>query len=215
MAYKKFVSMDIGIVGSGMAGSALAQGLAEAGHRVFVGVRDEFCYKGRFALEGLANINVVHVEELAFFSDVIIIATPATVVPEVAYVLGDVSDKIILDTTYGDGGRQMASYAHGVEAIERISGCQHVVKLFNTTVYQNLVNPDLADELIEMYVAGDSKKAKAMALALCRDLRFANGYDLGTAQNITLLEEMATCWINMAQKPQTVKPVMEGLKVNR
>lgn len=215
MAYKKFVSMDIGIVGSGTVGTALAQGLAEAGHRVFVGVRDESCYKGRFTLEGLANVNIVHVEELAFFSDMIILATPAAAVPEVAYFLGDVSEKIVLDTTYGDGGRQMASYAHGVEAVERVSGCKQVVKLFNTTVYGDLVNPHLSDELIEMYVAGDSKKAKSVALSLCRDLRFANGYDLGTAQNVMLLEEMATCWINMATKPQTAAPVVEGLKVNR
>lgn len=215
MAYKKFVSMDIGIVGSGTVGGALAQGLAEAGHRVFVGVRDESCYKGRFTLEGLTNINIVHVEELALFCDMIILATPAAVLPEVAYYLGDVSGKIILDSTYGEGGPQMASYAHGVEAVQRITGCPNVVKLFNTTVYHNLVNPHLSDELIEMYVAGDSKKAKAAALSLRRDLRFANGYDLGNAQNVTLLEEMATCWINMACKPQPAPVPVPGLKINR
>jgi hypothetical protein len=214
MAYKKFVSMDIGIVGSGTVGSSLAMALAEAGHKVYVGVRDETCYKGRFALSGLANIHILNVEELAFFSDVIIIATPASVVPEVAYYLGDVQEKVVIDMTYGEGGPQTQGYAHGVQAIERITGCPNVIKCFNTTVYENLVNPHLSEELIEMYVAGDSKKAKAISLSLCRDLRFANGYDLGGSSNIALLEEMAASWIGMAQKPVSV-PVVEGLKVSR
>lgn len=211
MAFKRFVSLDVAIIGSGTVGSALAQGLAEAGHKVHVGVRDQTCYKGRFSLTGLNGIEITSVEDAAYVSDVIIIATPANAVPEVAYYLGDVKSKIIIDTTFGEITGAV-NYESGLEAIERITGCKNVAKCFSTTSYQTLVNPALT-ESIEMYVAGESKKAKYTAMSLSEDLGFSTTHDLGDKTNITKLEEMATDWIQFSAKPQPIST--KGIKVIR
>lgn len=197
MAYKKFVSMDIAIIGSGRVGSALAEGLAEAGHRIFIGVRDTAHYTGMQRLDGLANVFVLSVEEAAELADVIILATPASAIPEIAYFVGDISKKVVLDCSFGLTGGPVA-YSSGVEAIMRISGCRQVAKCFNTSSYISLVNPHQHHEEVEMYVAGDNRKAKQMAMLLSKDLGFADCYDLGNNTSIPALEEMAAKWIRLS-----------------
>lgn len=213
MPYKKFVSMDIAIIGSGRVGSSLAEGLAEAGHRIFMGVRDTAHYSGMQQLEGLSNIYALPMDEAATLADVIIIAAPAAAVPEIAYFMGDVRKKVILDCSFGpmDGP---VKYDSGVDAIIRISGCRQVVKCFNTTSYLNrLVSPHLHEEEVEMYVAGDDRKSKQMAMLLSKDLGFVNCYDLGANSKIDTLEEMASKWIRLSTPAP--RPVPAGVKVPR
>jgi hypothetical protein len=175
---------------------------------VYLGVRNELCYSGRHALAGYPNIIVTSVEDAGAVADIIIVATPASAVPEVAYYLGDVAHKVIIDLTSGAMNGPV-KYAHASEAITRITRSEHVVKCFNTTSYLSLENPYLAGEVLETYLAGDSKKAKAAATSLCRDLGIDASFDLGGRENVPVLERLMAYWIQLDEPTRKVAPLLE------
>ncbi len=208
MHYKNFVSMDIGLIGSGTVGQAIAIALADAGHTVYIGVRNELHFAGKHALSGYPNVVITSVEDAGAVADIIILATPAAAVPEVSYYLGDVAHKVIIDLCCGPMAGPV-KYAHAAEAISRITGCEHVVKCFNTTSYLCLENPHLAGEVLETYLAGDSKKAKAVATALCRDLGIDASFDLGGRENVPVLERLMAYWIQLDEPARKATPLLE------
>lgn len=208
MHYKNFVSMDIGLIGSGTVGQAVAITLADAGHTVYVGVRNELNFSGKHALSGYPNIVITSVEDAGEVADVVILATPAEAVPEVAFYLGDVEHKVIIDLSCGPMSGPV-KYSHAVEAISRITRCDHVVKCFNTTNYLCLENPHLSGEVLETYLAGDSKKAKALATAICRDLGIESSFDLGGRENVPVLERFMAYWIQLDEPMRVAKPLLE------
>lgn len=208
MHYKNFASMDIGLIGSGTVGQAVATALADAGHTVYLGVRNQLSYKGKNALSGYPNIVVTSVEDAGAVADVVIVATPASAVPEVAYYLGEVADKVILDFSSG-GMTGPVAYEHASEAISRITHCTDVAKCFNTTSYANLNQPQQQDEVVETYLAGNSKKAKAVASALCRDMGIEESFDLGGQENIPVLERLMAYWIQLDTPSFERTPLLE------
>lgn len=50
----------------------------------------------------------------------------------------------------------------------------------------------------DMFMAGDSTKAKAVAAQLAEDLGFAECYDFGGDDKISLLKQLAMAWVNLA-----------------
>ncbi len=209
MGYKTFASMDIAVIGSGRVGSALALHLAEAGHHVTVGVRDAARHPCAAALDGSAGITVAPLEDAALGADVIFLATPAAVMPEVAYYLGDVRRAVILSAACGLVAGPVA-YAHSIEALARITGCAHVVRMFATSAYS--LHLPAGSEKPELYLAGDSPKAKAVASSLATDLGMTTVHDLGVASAIPLLDEVAACWISMQVPARKMRPAVRVQK---
>ncbi|MEM8902032.1 MAG: NADPH-dependent F420 reductase, partial [Bacteroidota bacterium] len=50
----------------------------------------------------------------------------------------------------------------------------------------------------DMFMAGNSQKAKEVASQLSLDAGFENCYDFGDAGKVELLEKFALSWINLA-----------------
>jgi predicted dinucleotide-binding enzyme len=73
-----------------------------------------------------------------------------------------------------------------------------VVKCFNTTGFNNMANPVYGDRKLDMFVAGDSAKAKAAATQLALDAGFGQCYDVGGNDKFFLMEQFAFFWINLA-----------------
>jgi len=73
-----------------------------------------------------------------------------------------------------------------------------VVKCFNTTGFENMLNPINNGEGIDMFMAGDSNNAKAVAKQLALDCGFSTCIDFGKADKVELLEKFALSWINLA-----------------
>ncbi|MBC6950937.1 NADPH-dependent F420 reductase [candidate division KSB1 bacterium] len=164
--------MKIAIIGAGNVGGALASGWAKAGHEVILGVRKKE-------------------------AEVILVSVPVAAIVDVAKSLGEVKNKIIVDATNSIIQRP-APYAHGVEAFKALTNCEDVVKCFNSTGFENMTNPRYGEISIDMFVAGSSAKAKAVAKQLAGDLGFAECYDFGGDDKVALLEQFALCWINLA-----------------
>jgi predicted dinucleotide-binding enzyme len=188
--------MNITIVGAGNIGGALAQGWAKKGHRIFFGVRNPAMFKANRLLTEYPTITAHSVSEAAQAGDLIVVSVPAKAVVEVATQLGPVTGKYIIDATNGSIGTP--DYPNAVQALKVLTGCTDVVKCFNTTGFENLIDPVYQGESTAMFMAGSSKEAKETVLLLARELGFADCYDLGDDTKIDLVEQLAFVWITLA-----------------
>lgn len=189
--------MNIAIIGTGNVGGALAQGLNKAGHRIRLGVRDLENFKGKDLLQAAPEITVHPVREAVDASEVIILAAPAQAAAQVAQQLGNVSGKIVIDTMNGVFMRP-EGFANTTDAILANCNTPDVVKCFNSTGFENMLDPRYGDQAADMFVAGDSVRGKAVATELARDLGFGEVWDFGGLDKVSLLEQFALSWINLA-----------------
>lgn len=189
--------MTIAIIGSGNVGGALAQSFIKAKHTVLMGVRLPLSDKSLKLATVIGEDRFTSVENAAKQARVIIITTPPDAVLSLIPQLGDVSNKIIIDTT-NSVRTKPEGYATAYHAIKAITGNNHVVKCFNTTGFENMLNPIYNGEGIDMFCAGDSKEAKATAIQLSKDIGFSNCYDFGGDDKVQLQEQLALSWINLA-----------------
>ena len=165
MSYKTLVTMNIAIIGTGKMVESLAEGLALAGHNIYLATKNEDEKINEYLFDEYDNIFLNTIEDAASNAEVIIIATPPEYVREVAYLLDDVRKKVIIDASLIPVERTR-EYIHSVNAIKAITSSPFVIRCFNCTDYNDLFESKLKNRTIDMFVAGDSKKAKAMARAL-------------------------------------------------
>lgn len=189
--------MKIAIIGTGNVGGALATKWAGKGHEIILGVRNINAFKGKELLNN-PNTTVTGIEEAVGKSDVILIATPAMMAVEVAQSLGNTEGKIIIDTMNSIMGRGPSGYSNTSDAILANTRTNDVVKCFNTTGFNNMLDPLYGNVSIDVFVAGDSEKGKQTAIQLARDAGFAECYSVGGNDKFELMEKFAFFWINLA-----------------
>jgi 8-hydroxy-5-deazaflavin:NADPH oxidoreductase len=189
--------MNIAIVGAGNLGGTLAPAFRKAGHSVIFGVRDaQKNFKGKDA--AIANaISWDNISVAVEKSDVVVVSVPAQFAHEVARELGDLSNKVVIDTMNAVF-QKPGGYSNTGDAILHNSNVSDLVKCFNSTGFENLADPDYGSIKLDMFMAGDSAKAKAIATQLAKDIGFATVYDFGGNDKFFLLEQFAFSWINLA-----------------
>jgi predicted dinucleotide-binding enzyme len=195
------VSMKIGILGGGNVGGALGQGWAKYGHEVCFGVRDPEAEDLKAVLarmQGRGHAGTA--SAAAEFGEVIVNALPWPATKGVVSAL-NLAGKTLLDCTNPlldklagleigtttSGGEQVAGWARGA----------HVVKIFNTTGYANMVDPLYDGKPTTMFYCGGDPGAKQTAATLARQLGF-DPIDAGPLSNSRLLEPHALLWIWLA-----------------
>ena len=189
--------MNITIIGTGNVGGALAKRLADAGHKIFLGVRNTSEFKGKELLGYSNNIAALTIAEAASNAELIIISVPAQFAGDTAKSLGNVSGKVIIDTMNAVFMKP-EGYNNTADAILANCNTTDVVKCFNTTGFENLLNPTYHGTGIDMFTAGNSEKGIAIATQLAKQIGFENVYHFGGNDKFNLIEQMALCWINLA-----------------
>jgi len=189
--------MNIAIIGTGNVGGALATKWAAAGHQIFLGVQDTANFKGKELLIN-ANTSVHTVQDAVQQAEVILLATPAKFTIEVAQSLGDTSGKVIIDAMNIVMNQGPQGFNNTTDAILANTQTKDVVKCFNTTGFNNMINPIYNNTALDMFVAGDSEKGKQIATQLALDCGFANCYNVGGNDKFYLMEQYAWFWINLA-----------------
>jgi 8-hydroxy-5-deazaflavin:NADPH oxidoreductase len=187
----------IAIIGTGNVGGSLASKWANKGHEINLGVRDVTSFKGKELLSN-PNTKAYSVEEAVQKSDIILLSTPAMATIEVVISLGDTTDKIIIDTMNIIMGRGPQGYTNTSHAILENTQTKDVVKCFNTTGFNNMINPTYGDFALDLFVAGDSQRGKEAAGQLAIDAGFDNCYPIGGNDKFDLMEQFAWFWINLA-----------------
>lgn len=189
--------MHIAIIGTGNVGGALATRWAQKGHHIHLGVQDRASFKGRELLKN-PQTTVHTIQEAVQLSGIVLVATPATAAVEVARSMGDTTGKIIVDAMNIVMGRGPAGFSNTADAILAHTATRDVVKCFNTTGFNNMLNPQYGELAIDMFMAGDSKAAKETVRQLALDAGFAECYDVGGNDRFSLMEQFAFFWINLA-----------------
>jgi len=189
--------MKIAIIGTGNVGGALAAKWATKGHQINLGVKDTSNFKGKELL-GLPETKVHTIKEAVKQSDVILIAVPATAAVAITKELGDTSSKVIIDSMNIVMNKGPEGFRNTGDAILANTSTKDVVKCFNTTGFNNMINPLYNGTAIDVFMAGDSKKGKEIARTLALDAGFAECYDVGGNDKFELMEQFAWFWINLA-----------------
>lgn len=193
--------MKITIIGHGNVGSALAGRWAAKGHEIIIGARNPGDEKLK-PLMASGKVQAMTIKESISGTDVIVIAIPAHLTVELAKTLGDLSGRVVIDTT-NSVFRRPEPYITAFEAFQQLTHAE-VAKCFNSTGAENMSNPLYSIPMptphevpIDMFVAGSSKTAKDVATRLAEDAGFVC-YDFGGDDKVVLLEELCRIWINLA-----------------
>lgn len=187
--------MNIAIIGTGNVGGALATNWAKKGHTINLGVQDVRNFKGKDLLNN-PNTQVFTIGEAVAKSTIVLIATPPTAIFDFMEQMGDVSDKIMIDATNAVRQKPLP-YDTVYHALTEKTQAQ-VVKCFNSTGFENMLNPIYQGEKIDMFMAGNSDIAKQTAHQLALDAGFGTCWDFGKGDKVVLLEQFALSWINLA-----------------
>jgi predicted dinucleotide-binding enzyme len=187
--------MNIAIIGTGNVGGALATQWAKKGHNIHLGVKNKDQFKGSELLKN-ANTSVFSIKEAIELSDIILIATPPTAIFDIVEEMGDVSGKVIIDST-NSVMKSPEPYKTVFHMLAEKTNAE-VVKCFNSTGFENMKDPVYHGEGIDMFMAGDSEKAKDVARQLALDCGFGSCWDFGKSDKVELLEKFALSWINLA-----------------
>jgi hypothetical protein len=194
--------MKIGIVGAGNVGGTLGARWAARGYEVAFGVRSPGDRKVATLLASIrGEVRAGTVPEAAAFGEVVVLATPWDRTEDAVRACGNLTGKAVLDTTNplkpdlsgfaigGDdsGGEQVARWARG----------SRVVKIFNTTGFDNMADPRYPDGAATMFLCGDDADAKTTAATLASNLGF-DPVDAGPLSASRLLEPLAMLWIALA-----------------
>ena len=194
--------MRIGIIGHGHVGGALGKGCAKAGHDVIFGARDPESHKLAELLAHIGgNASAGTVQEAATAGEVIVLTIPWSATEETVKSLAPLSGKVLFDAT-NPLAPNLSGLTHGfdtsaAEMIAEWSGGAKVVKIFNTTGFNNMENPTYPEGAATMLYCGDDADAKQIAHRLAADLGF-DPLDAGPLRQARLLEPFALLWISLA-----------------
>ncbi|MBL7998682.1 MAG: NAD(P)-binding domain-containing protein [Candidatus Kapabacteria bacterium] len=188
--------MILTIIGSGNVGGALAQRLIAAGHTVLIGARSPLSAKSITLAGHIGEDRFTTVESALAQSEAVILTIPPDAVLHLIPALQTASHNVVIDATNAVRVRP-EPYPTAFHAVKD-AGIADVVKCFNTTGFENMMNPVYPGGALDMFMAGDSSKAKAVAHTLALDCGFGDCWDFGGGDKVELLEKFALAWINLA-----------------
>jgi predicted dinucleotide-binding enzyme len=193
----------IAIIGTGHVGGGLGARLGAAHHVIIYGSRhpDDPEVRALLARSG-AGASALLPAAAAAKAGVIILAVPWPAAEDAIKSMGELSGKVIIDTTNPiarDEHNRPAEFTlpmSGAELIQSWAPGAHVVKAFNTTNWLVLSDPVIAGGPVSIPMAGDDAAAKSRVSALVSEVGF-DPVDAGPLRNAKLIEGMALLYIRM------------------
>lgn len=194
----------IAIIGTGDVAGALGPEFAQQGHEIVYGSRDP----SRDAVAELvartgASASATGQAESVVGADIVVMAVPGDVAPQVTRSLGDLAGKIVIDPTNRVSGGDDGALAYPVpadagsnaELIQAAAPDARVVKAFNTLNYRTMVDPMRAGGPVTIPIVGNDDEAKAVVAELIAGVGL-EPLDLGPLRYARVLEEMLVVWAN-------------------
>lgn len=191
----------IGIIGSGIVGTTLADGFLKYGYEVMVGTRTvsklaewksgkEHAFTGSFA-------------EAAAFGDILVLATKGTKVADALQLAGEdnLAGKTVIDASNPIAD---AAPENGVlkffttldrslmEQLQEQFPGANFVKAFNSIGSAFMVNPDF-DSKPTMFICGNEDHAKSEVMSILNQFGWETE-DMGTAEAARAVEPLCILW---------------------
>ena len=194
--------MQIGIIGAGSVGGTLGPAWARKGHKVRFGVRHPDSAETVALLKKIGPAAAAgDVAEAAGFGEVVVLATPWPATYEAIRSAGDLHEKVLLDCTNPLkpqlAGLEIGTSTSAGDMVAQWATGARVVKIFKTTGYGNMANPNYPLGPVTMFYCGDDDGAKVVAARLAADIGF-EPIDAGPLTQARVLEPMAMLWIWLA-----------------
>ena len=168
--------MRIGIIGGGNVGGTLGRAWAQRGHEVTFGSRDPNSRKIQELIASTGGAGkAATIPEAVANAEVVAVATPWPATQAAIESAGDLSGKILLDCTNPLAPDLSLEFGHTTSGGEQVSAwarSARVVKIFNTTGFENMADPGYGDQACTMFYAGDDSEAKSVAAQLAREIGF-------------------------------------------
>lgn len=186
----------IGILGSGVVGVTLGNGLKDLYSNVMIANRKAVAVDGW-------NGEVGTYQDVAKNSDIIILAVKGSAAEEVIAGIKDyLPNKTIIDTTNPiadtppDEG--VLNYFTDLneslmERIQQIAPEANFVKSFSSVGNAFMINPDFKDGTPTMFICGNSDKAKAEVIELLKAVGW-EAQDMGGVKSARAIEPLCILW---------------------
>lgn len=204
--------MDVGIIGAGNVGGALAQAFSRAGHSVKISSRTR--EKAEAVARESRAIAAQSNRDAAERAEVVILAVPYPALDEVVAELGNtVEGKVVVDTTNRFNPNDPGTGIDGTSAAEQLQAKipdARVVKAFNPVLASRMAEPTVNGVEVDGFFAGDDEAAKQKVSELTRavGLRPVDAGGLGMAR---ALEALAN--LNMIINMRNGLPWQSGWKL--
>ena len=193
--------MRIAVLGTGDVGGALGKRWAEKGHQIIFGSRHPGSNDVRELLaEAGPNAKATGYTQAVQAADVSVLAVPWEAARPLLESVGDWTGRILIDCTNPITPDMQLAVGTTTSAAEQIAGWAqgaYVVKAFNTTGWNNMVDPIYHGERITMFICGDNAKSKDIVTGLAEDLGF-EVVDAGDLTAARYLEPLAMLWVDLA-----------------
>jgi predicted dinucleotide-binding enzyme len=196
--------MKVGVLGSGIVGQVLADGLLKHGHQVMLGTRDPQKPEVQKWAKENPDAQVGTFQEAAKFADLAILATLGRVAEKALELAGaeNLVGKTIIDATnpladappvagvlpYFTGPNESLG-----ERIQAKVPKSHVVKAFNSVGSTRMVNPHYEQGTPTMFLCGDSNQAKTQVVEIIKQFGW-EPFDCGGIIAARALEPLCMLW---------------------
>ena len=197
--------MKVGILGTGVAGTALGTGFVTLGHEVRVGARSAGHEKARAWMSTTGGKGSEGTfADAAKFGDVLVMATLGVANPEVVKAAGPLNfaGKIVIDATNPlDFSRgfppdlAIKGSDSGGETLQRLLPEAKVVKAFNIVSSSLMFRPELQGGPPDMLIAGEDAEAKKTVTGILVDFGWPRTIDVGGIKAARWLEAMCIVWV--------------------
>ncbi|MET0840290.1 MAG: NAD(P)-binding domain-containing protein [Marmoricola sp.] len=198
--------MRIAIIGTGVVGRTLAQGLRDVGHDVVVGTRDPDATKRREEWAAL-DVPLRPLGVVAADADLVVNATNGLATLSALGEVGTdhLAGKVLLDAAnpldFSQGFPPSLSVKDTdslAEQVQRAFPETRVVKALNTVTASVMVDPaGLGDGDTTIFAAGDDAEARSQVVGLLRDLGWRDVVELEGLDNARGLEMWMGLWVRL------------------
>lgn len=203
--------MNVGIIGAGNVGRALAGSLTRGGHAVVISSSKTEDASAAAAATGARAATSNH--EVAQAADVVILAVGFGAIKGLATELGSALEgKTVVDVTNmpsPDPSNPNPDATSAAERIQVLLPGAHVVKAFNTAFAVRQADPIVDGVQLDGFVAGEDGDAKTAVLELVESVGF-RPIDVGPLPMARTLEAMG--WLNIQLQIRNGWPWQGGWK---
>ena len=192
--------MKLAIIGAGVVGAALGKAWSGKGHAIRYGARDTASAKVKAAVGAIPGAQAAAIADAVKWCDAAVLATPWGGTEAALRAAGGFGGKPLLDVTNPltpTYGLALGHTTSGGEQVQAWASDAKVVKIFNTTGFDNMADSRYAQGKPAMVYCGNDGAAKATAAGLAADLGF-EPLDLGGLDGARYVEPYAMVWIKLA-----------------
>ena len=182
--------MRIGVIGAGHIGSNCARQAVKAGHEVKLSFARDPAKLEQLASELGGHGSTGTVDDAVAFGEIVILSVPWGAIPEALAQAGDLTGKVVIDTTnqFGSGAKPQPGQTAAAFNAQRMPGARYV-KSFNTLTagFQEQAAARDGPDRVVQWVCGDDPAAKQLVAGLIAEMGYVP-VDLGSTQTCEVME---------------------------